>query len=218
MDPFQPRPDSLPAVVPVFPLTGALLLPGGRLPLNIFEPRYRAMIEAALAAGRLQAMALPDPGFPRVAGRSTMQKIACLGRISSFSETEDGRYLVTLRGLLRFRMAEELPDDPAGFRRVRADFAPYLADLAPPAEAPLDRPALLAALRPYFAARRIEADWSAIERAPAAMLVTNLCMLCPFGDAEKQALLEAPDPAARAAMLVALLRLEAAGPTQGRAS
>ncbi|WP_160000637.1 LON peptidase substrate-binding domain-containing protein [Roseomonas sp. 18066] len=218
MDPFQPRPDSLPAEVPVFPLTGALLLPGGRLPLNIFEPRYLAMVEAALAAGRLQAMVLPDPGFPRLGGRSTLQKVACLGRIASFSETEDGRYLVTLRGLLRFRVAAELPDDPAGFRRVRTDFSPYLADLAPVEAPALDRAALVAALRPYFLSRRIEADWAAIEQAAAPMLVTNLCMLCPFGDAEKQALLAAPDLPARAAMLVALLRLEAAGPTQGRAS
>ncbi|WP_419900869.1 LON peptidase substrate-binding domain-containing protein [Roseomonas sp. USHLN139] len=218
MDPFQPRPESLPAGVPVFPLTGALLLPGGRMPLNIFEPRYLAMTEAALAGGRLLAMVLPDPALPRPAGRSAIQRVACLGRIASFSEAEDGRYLITLRGLLRFRVVEELPDDPRGFRRVRTDFSPYLGDLAPLADAPLDRAALLAALRPYFQARRIEADWTAIERAAAPMLVTNLCMLCPFGDAEKQALLEAPDLAARAAMLIALLQLEAAGPTQGRVS
>jgi Lon protease-like protein len=218
MDPFQPRPGSLPEAVPVFPLAGALLLPGGRLPLNIFEPRYLAMTEAALAGGRLQAMVLPDPRLPRVAGRSALQKVACLGRIASFAETEDGRFLVTLRGLLRFRVAEELPDDDSGFRRVRADFSAFLGDLSPPEEAGFDRAGLVAALRPYFQAQGIEADWSGIEQAPPAMLVTNLCMLCPFGDAEKQALLEAPDLAARVAMLVALLRLEVAGPPQGRVS
>ena len=212
MDPFQPRPEALPGEIPIFPLAGALLLPGGRLPLNIFEPRYLAMVEDALAAGRSLGMLLPDPSKPRPAGRSTIYRVGCLGRIASFAETEDGRYLITLRGLVRFAVAEELADSPRGYRRVRADYAAHLADLAPQAGPPPDRAALLAALRPYFAAQGIQADWPAIERSEPAALVTSLCMVCPFTDAEKQALLEAPDAAARAEMLVALLRMGRAGP------
>jgi len=215
VDPFLTRPDDLPAEFPVFPLAGALLLPGGRLPLNIFEPRYLAMVEDALAQGRMFGMALPDTAFPRVAGRSTIYRVVCLGRIASFAETEDGRYLITLRGLIRCRVLEELPDSPRGYRRVRADHTPYLADLAEAPEEMGDRGALLAALRPYFQARRMEADWPAIERMATPILVTTLCMLCPFSDAEKQALLEAPDPAARMAMLISLLRMDSAGPALG---
>lgn len=218
MDPFQPRPGQLPTEIAIFPLSGALLLPGGRLPLNLFEPRYLAMTEASLAHGRLLAMMLPDPGKPRQDGRSALQKVGCLGRITSFSETEDGRYLVTLRGLLRFDLVEELADDPRGFRRLRVDYRRYLGDLQPDPMAEIDRPALMAALRPYFEARRIEADWAAIETAAPGMLVTNLCMLCPFGDAELQALLQAEDLRQRAETLVALLRMDAAGPAVGRAS
>lgn len=211
-----PRSDAarLPAEIPIFPLQDALLLPGGRLPLNIFEPRYLAMVESALGAGRLLGMVLPDPALPRVAGRSAIYRTGCLGRIASFSETEDGRYLITLLGLLRFDVAEELPDDPAGFRRVRADFAPYLADLEPPGEEP-DREALLAALWPYFAARHIEADRAAIDRIPAADLVTTLCMICPFEGREKQALLLAPGPRRRAELLTTLLRIDSVAPAGG---
>lgn len=215
MDPFLTRPDDLPAEFPVFPLTGALLLPGGRLPLNIFEPRYLAMVEDALGQGRMFGMALPDTAFPRVAGRSTIYRVACLGRIASFAETEDGRYLITMRGLQRFRVVEELPDSPRGYRRVRADHSPYHADLAEAPAAEVDRVALLASLRPYFQVRRMEADWAAIERTATPTLVTTLCMLCPFSDAEKQALLEAPDLSARAAMLISLLRMDSAGPAAG---
>jgi Lon protease-like protein len=202
-------PDRLPAEIPIFPLQDALLLPGGRLPLNIFEPRYLAMVEGALGAGRLLGMVLPDSAFPRVAGRSTIYRTGCLGRIASFSETGDGRYLITLLGLLRYDVVEELPDHPAGYRRVRADFAPYLADLEPAGEEP-DRAALLAALWPYFAARHIEADRAAIERIPAGDLVTTLSMICPFEGREKQALLLASDPRRRAELLTTLLRIGAA--------
>ncbi|PHK92962.1 peptidase S16 [Pseudoroseomonas rhizosphaerae] len=210
-----PPPGELPDEIPVFPLAGALLLPGGRLPLNIFEPRYLAMVEDALGHGRLIGMVLPDPARPRPQGRSTIYRAGCLGRIASFSETGDGRYLITLLGTSRFRVLEELPDSPRGYRRVRADHGAFPADRQPAPEDAVDREALLAALRPYFQARRIEADWAAIERTPPDMLVTTLCMICPFGGAEKQALLEAPDLAARAAMLVALLRMESAGPAAG---
>ncbi|MCQ4161578.1 LON peptidase substrate-binding domain-containing protein [Roseomonas sp. GC11] len=215
MDPFQTRPEALPGEIPIFPLAGALLLPQGRLPLNIFESRYLAMVEDAMAAGRMLGMVLPDPAKPRSGGRSTLYRTGCLGRIASFSETEDGRYLITLRGLLRFRVAEELADSPRGYRRVRPDFSPYLADLAESQQGPPPGPEpgpLLEALRGYFQSQGIEADWAAIERSQTGPLVTTLCMICPFEEAEKQALLEAPAPEQRAQMLVALLRMGSAGP------
>jgi Lon protease-like protein len=211
-----PRADlsRFPAEIPIFPLQGALLLPGGRLPLNIFEPRYIAMVDHALGAGRVLGMVLPDPAVPRIEGRSTIYRTGCLGRIASFSETGDGRYLVTLLGLLRYNVVRELPDDPGGFRRAQADFVPYEADLEP-SEAEVDRDTLLKALWPYFAARRIEADEAAIERIPALELVTTLCMICPFGGREQQALLMAPDPRRRAEMLTTLMQIDTAGAVQG---
>lgn len=212
MSPFRdPRPGGLPAEIPIFPLQGALLLPGGRLPLNIFEPRYLAMVEDALGTGRLLGMVLPDPAYPRIEGRSTIYRTGCLGRIASFSETDDGRYLITLLGLLRFRVVQELPDRPSGYRQVSADFSPFLADLDPPPEGQAQdvRAPLMDALRPYFAARNIQADWSAIERMAMPALVTTLCMICPFDSREQQALLEAADPSVRAGLLVTLLRIDA---------
>lgn len=215
MDTDHSWPDALPGEIPIFPLAGALLLPGGRLPLNIFEPRYLAMTEDALARGRLLGMVLPDPAGPRPGGRSTIYRIGCLGRIASFSETPDGRYMITLLGLSRFRVVSELPDSPRGYRRVRADHTPFAADREETPEGAVDRAALLAALRPYFQARRIEADWPSIEGTPPEALVTTLCMICPFGEPERQALLEAADLPARASMLVALLRMDSAGPVAG---
>jgi uncharacterized protein len=218
MSTFRDRRAPPPAEFPIFPLEGALLLPGGRLPLNIFEPRYLAMVEDALGAGRLFGMVLPDPAVPRQAGRSTIYRSGCLGRIASFAETEDGRYLITLRGLLRFRVVEELADSPRGYRRVRAETAPFMADLDPAEIPAARRESLLAALRPYFTARRIEVDWGAIEGMATPMLVTTLCMICPFEGREQQALLEAPDPAGRAELLETMLRIGAAPVPSGRPS
>ncbi|MBW8269147.1 LON peptidase substrate-binding domain-containing protein [Caldovatus aquaticus] len=207
MPAFHPSFEALPPEIPVFPLPGALLLPQGRLPLHIFEPRYLAMVTDALGAGRMFGMIQPRADAPAGPAGPALYAVGCLGRISSFAETEDGRFLVTLTGVIRFSVAAELPPH-RGYRRVRADYAPWRADLdaeAPPP--PLDRAALLCALRPYFRARGIEANWEAIERAADAMLVTTLCMVCPFDPREKQALLEAPDACARARMLIALLRI-----------
>lgn len=201
----------LPAEIPVFPLPGALLLPQGRLPLNIFEPRYLAMTSDALAAGRVFGMIQPDPGAEAGPKGPGLYRIGCLGRLTSFAETEDGRFLVTLTGLVRFRVVEELAMH-RGYRRVRADYDPFRNDMheGEPA-ARLDREALLAALRPFFRARGIEANWDAVDQASDAMLVLTLAMVCPFEPREKQALLEAEGAEARAAMLVALLQMGAHG-------
>ncbi len=214
-----PRLEDLPDSFPVFPLSGALLLPHGRLPLNIFEPRYLAMTEDALAGGRLLGMIQPDA---RRAGSGApgLYRVGCLGRIAAFSETDDGRYLITLAGLIRFAVAEELPMR-RGYRRVRAALSFYAADLAPPPDAPgVDRQGLLADLRDYFARQRIDANWEAIGDMADSALITTLCMACPFEVAEKQALLEAPTEADRAAALRALLAIDAheAAPGSSRAS
>lgn len=208
MAPFATRAEDLPAEFPVFPLPGALLLPRGKLPLNIFEPRYLALIEDALAAGRLFGMIQPDPSRPQGATGPALFAVGCLGRLVSFSETDDGRYLVTLAGLTRFRVAAETTMR-RGYRRVQADFTEFTADLAPPPEAPaFDRTALIADLRAYFTHRGIDANWEAITKMPDHDLVVTLSMACPFEPPEKQALLQAPTPAERAATLQALLRMD----------
>lgn len=210
--PFHPRPEDLPTEFPVFPLTGALLLPRGKLPLNIFEPRYKAMVEDSLAAPRMFAMIQPDPKLPETANGPALYQIGCLGRLSSFSETDDGRFLITLTGLLRFSVAEE-KEMRRGYRRVRGDFSRYLGDLdlAPQPDG-VEREALLSALRAFFTHRGIDANWDAIRRMPDEALVVTLAMVCPFEPAEKQALLEAGTEADRASTLLALLQMGAAGP------
>jgi Lon protease-like protein len=211
MPAFHPAFADLPSEIPIFPLSGALLLPEGRLPLNIFEPRYLAMVEDALAAGRMLGMVQGDPSAPRLGRDSQVYGVGCLGRISSFAETDDGRFLITLTGVIRYRIAEEI-EGRRGYRRVKAGYAEFGDDLdtdQPPP--PLDRPALVTALRGYFRARGIEANWDALERTGDALLVTTLCMVCPFEVREKQALLEAPQPADRARMLVALLEMDSHG-------
>jgi Lon protease-like protein len=214
MPAFHPRLADLPGEIAIFPLGGALLLPQGRLPLNIFEPRYLAMTFDSLANGRMFGMVQPDARAPKGEAGAGTYRIGCLGRLSSFSETDDGRLLITLTGVARFRILEELAPAPGGYRRVRADYAGFAADLAVAEgdedDTALDRDELLSALRPYFRARGIDANWDAVEQMADAMLVTTLAMVCPFEVPEKQALLEAPDAAERARMLVALMRMGAA--------
>ena len=207
---FHPSFEALPAEIAIFPLPGTLLLPQGRLPLNIFEPRYLAMTEDALAHGRMFGMVQPVPDAGRGKAGPPTYRIGCLGRLSSFAETDDGRLLITLTGVCRFRIAEELEPHPGGYRRVRADYSGFEADLALEAGTPaIDRAALLGALRPFFRVRGIEANWDAIEQTDDTMLVLTLAMVCPFAPPEKQALLEAETPEARAKMLVALLQMGA---------
>jgi uncharacterized protein len=206
----HPTPSDLPAEFAVFPLTGALLLPRGKLPLNIFEPRYLAMTEDSLAAGRMFAMIQPDPNAAAGETGPGLYQVGCLGRLSSFSETDDDRFLITLTGLARFTVTAELPMQN-GYRRVRGNFSRFLADLDPmPQPAGIEREALLAALRSYFARRSVDANWDAIRRMPDDALVVTLAMVCPFEPAEKQALLEAPTDPDRAATLLALLQMGAA--------
>ncbi len=220
MPPFTARVEELPDVFPVFPLAGALLLPGGRLPLNIFEPRYLALTEDALAAGRVFGMVQPDPGRPAGTTGPALYRVGCLGRLVAFSESDDGCYLITLLGLSRFRLTGEAVMR-RGYRRAQADFTPFCDDLEPP-PARFDRDVLLAALRAYFIRRGIEASWDVISRMPAAELLTTLAMVCPFGAPEKQALLEAPTPTDQAATLLALLQMDIHAPgddgAPGRAS
>lgn len=207
----HPGAEALPQEFAVFPLAGALLLPRGRLPLNIFEPRYLAMTEDALGAGRLFGMIQPDPSQPESERGPALYRIGCLGRISSFSETGDGRYLITLAGLARFAIAEELAVR-RGYRRVRGDFSAHLDDLDPdPQPIGVARDELIAAVKRYFTRRGYEANWDQIQRLPDEMLVITLSMVCPFEPVEKQALLETQTTTERAQTLLALLEMGAAG-------
>jgi Lon protease-like protein len=205
-----PRAGQLPTEFPIFPLPGAVLLPGGKLPLNIFEPRYLNMVEDALGQGRMLAMVQPDPARGPAPTGPAVYRVGCLGRISSFSETDDGRFLITLTGVTRCQILVEL-ETRRGYRRVRADLARFAADLEPEAQA-VEREALLDALRAYFQARGFDANWDAINEMPDPVLVATLAMVCPFEPPEKQALLEAPDTAERAQALLALLQMGAHQP------
>lgn len=205
--PFDPAFDDLLGELALFPLTGALLLPRGRLPLNIFEPRYLAMTRHALAHGRMiglvQPMAEGQPGLS-APDATPLYPTGCAGRLVSFQETDDGRYQITLRGVCRFAIAAELPMLD-GFRRARPDFARFRADLVETPDGAIDRTRLLAGLRGYFELQNIEADWESIERTPDERLVTTIAMVCPFDPAEKQALLESSDLAGRSKMLIGLV-------------
>ena len=207
----------LPEIIPIFPLTGVLLLPRGRLPLNIFEPRYLAMTKDALGGERLIGMVQPsdpqqDDNRGKGATNPPVYPVGCAGRITAFAETEDGRYAITLTGMSRFRIKQELPL-LSGYRRVVADWAPFAQDRDAAAEADFDREGFARALKGYFAQRQISADWEAIEKAPAEHLLTSIAMLCPFAPNEKQALLEAADLAERARLLVALIEMATIKPS-----
>lgn len=207
---WHPALEDLPGEFAVFPLTGALLLPQGRLPLNIFEPRYLAMTLDSLAEGRMFGMIQPNAAEPPGPTGPALYRIGCLGRLSAFSETDDGRLLITLTGIIRFRVAAELAMR-RGYRRVRADYTGFADDLDLEARPALDRARLERALRAFFRARSIDANWQAVKDTPDAALVTTLCMICPFEPREKQALLEAPTLDARAEMLLALIEMGAHG-------
>lgn len=204
--PFDPEFEQLPAEIPIFPLPGVLLLPGGRLPLNVFEPRYLAMVEDALGGARAIGMLQPCGDADDI-GAAPIYDTGCLGRITAFSETEDGRYLITLAGLIRFDVTRELPKRN-GYRRVAADYARFRNDLERDA-GDIDRGRLLQALGDYFEANGIEGDWDAIEEAEDEALVTSLAMICPFAAPEKQALLEAMTLPDRAEAMTTIMQMSA---------
>lgn len=195
----------LPRIVPLFPLEGALLLPRGQLPLNVFEPRYLAMVDAALSGSRIIGMVQPSGSDDLV-----LRKVGCLGRITQFAETGDGRYLITLTGIARFRLREEMPSR-ALYREAEIDCTEFAGDLVPRnGEDDVDRGSVVNALRKFADVSHIKVDWKAIDEAPNEALVNALSMMCPFGSNEKQALLEAPDLKTRAEVLVAITEIELA--------
>jgi len=195
----------LPGELPIFPLPGVLLLPGGQLPLNMFEPRYLAMTRDAMAGQRFIGMVQPtDPETREF--EPTVYGVGCAGRISECSETEDGRFLITLTGVCRFRILAEIESD-ALYRLARADFGDFRHDLTEPRDAGVARERLLPALRAYLKIKEIPADWQAIEQAPDLALVNALAMICPFEPSEKQALLEARDVAERGNVMTALIEM-----------
>lgn len=215
----MPVEDLLPAELPIFPLTGVLLLPGATLPLNIFEPRYLNMIEDALGSGRVIGMVQPkSTGMESPEGKvvespdgePAVYRTGCAGRIISFSETGDGRFAITLLGLCRFRIAEELKL-LSGYRRVSPDYSLFYEDLEDDENTVPHRESLLTTVEAYFLANGIDADWSTIEGAADSALVTTLSMLCPFGPSEKQALLECEDTTARGELLGNLMSLSLHG-------
>ncbi len=199
------RSDSLPETMPVFPLTGGLLLPGGQLPLNIFEPRYLRMIDDVLGKGRMIGMIQPRSEGSNE--KPSLYTIGCAGRLTNFAESDDGRYLITLTGLRRFRITDELSTDTP-YRQVSVDWQEFAGDGMPDASAEIvDRERLLNAMELYLDTEGLKTDWDAVEEAPSEALVVSLAMGCPFEPNEKQALLEAQDTAARAECLVTLMEM-----------
>ena len=193
----------LPSRFPIFPLSGAILLPGGNLPLNIFEPRYLQMIKDARRGDNVIGMIQPNGGSDE---HPALYPVGCAGKITNFEATEDGRNLITLTGLCRFEIAEELTV-ATPYRQVIADFEPWQHDLQPQSAPATVRPHLVEALRSYFAVHDISVDWEQIDRAPLEGLLTSLAMICPFEPSEKQALLETTDVAELSKTLVALLKM-----------
>ncbi len=202
----RPGATALCEILPIFPLAGVLLLPRGQLPLNIFEPRYLAMTRDALSGDRLIGMVQPSDPHQPAAGNPPVYPTGCAGRITSFSETEDGRFLITLTGLCRFRIREELPLS-SGYRRVVPRWDEYARDLRSEREPGFDRERLIRGLRAYFDRHQIKAEWDSISSVPGERLITSIAMVCPFEPSEKQALLEASDLAARAQLLTAIVEM-----------
>ena len=202
----------LPHSLPLFPLSGVLLLPRGQLPLNVFEPRYLEMVDYAMSGDRLIGMIQPSESEDKVTVPRLTQ-VGCAGKIVSFRETEDNRYLITLNGICRFRLNGEMPAT-SPWRAGYCDFAAFAGDLGQPGDEEFPRNRLLKALKNYLNNRDMQADWSSVMTAPGEALINALAMMCPFDPAEKQALLEASGVAERASALIALLEIGGeAGPT-----
>jgi Lon protease-like protein len=196
----------LPALIPVFPLDGALLLPGCQLPLQIFEPRYLNMIDDAMSGARIIGMIQTAGAGDRA--RPTLASVGCAGRITAYAETGDGRYLITLTGICRFAVGDELEINTP-YRQVRPDFGPFAPDLEPEHALAFDRQRFLGLLRRYLDRKGLSVEWDAAKQAPAVALVNSLAMGLPLDPAEKQALLEAPAMSDRLRVLSALLQIDA---------
>lgn len=220
---FDPEFDQLPMRIPIFPLPSALLLPGGQLPLNIFEPRYLAMVTHALATPtRLIGMVQPldhhaggdiandDIANDNIANddgadAAGLFETGCAGRLSFFQESDDGRFVIALNGVCRFhRLRQEL--DPNGFLVADVDWQPFANDLRVDVSA-LDRDPLIKVMKRYFDMKGFETDWTQIENSDNHQLLATLSMICPFEVAEKQALLEADSMAKRADLLIAIMEM-----------
>lgn len=220
--PFHTPFEALPATIPVFPLTGALLLPGGRLPLNIFEPRYLAMIDDALATDRLIGMIQPQPGEGGYRGAGTdepdLYSVGCAGRLSGFAESDDGRYLITLSGVCRFRVEQEMPTT-RGYRRCQVSWGDFERDLDAPPESieGFEREPFEERLQDYLKICGLRVEDGAVSETPDERLITSLAMICPFEPSEKQALLEARTLADRARVMTALVDLAVAANDTGTA-
>jgi len=204
------KPTDLPDVIPVFPLPGALLLPRSRLPLHLFEPRYLAMLDDALKTPeRLIGMIQPNTVPGR--GGTGLHAIGCVGRVTQFSETEDGRYMITLSGLSRYRVIEEV-DGFTPYRRARVSWTGFEQDLAPSdADTCFDRPVFLNLLERYFQSRDLQTDWDTLKDADDELLINSLSMLLGFEPEDKQALLEAPSLSTRRETLVTLIEFALRG-------
>lgn len=208
-DPFAIGFDDLPDVLPVFPLQSVLLLPRGQLPLNIFEPRYLAMVADALQSNRLIGIIQPRTN-------NALYQTGCAGRITSFSETDDGRYLITLKGACRFHAGQEQGMAAGGYRRVIATWSAFSGDITPPQSLDIDRKKLSSLLASYFDMEGMKCDWAAIESASDEKLITCLAMACPLDAGEKQALLEAPCCKTRADLFMSLLEMAIRDPARDR--
>ena len=204
-------PEDLPDTIPVFPLPGALLLPRGQMPLNIFEPRYLAMVDDAMRDGRrLIGMIQPDGRQKSSPDGPALYKVGCVGRITQLAESGDGRYLLELTGVSRFEVAEELHVRTA-YRQCRVSYTAFADDFVPrKGEETVDRKTLLKTLREFLKANDLSAEWDGIEKAPNEALVNALSMMSPYGAPEKQALLEAKDLKTRAEILIAVTEIELA--------
>ena len=201
-------PDELPQVIPVFALSGALLLPLGQLPLNIFEPRYMAMIDDAMKGDRIIGMVQLLSDAPGQGPRPALYDMGCAGRITSLEESGDGRYVITLTGVARYRIVEEL-STVTPYRQARVDFTPFSHDFDEAAgRDEVNRDGVIRALRRFAEAHRLSVDWEGIDAAPSDLLVNALSMMSPFGPKEKQALLEAPDLKTRADVLIAIAEMD----------
>jgi hypothetical protein len=207
-------PADCPQTIPIFPLSGALLLPRGTLPLNIFEPRYLAMVDHALAASRVIGMIQPESAEDR-SSMPKLFRVGCAGRLTQFAETGDGRVLISLTGIARFRVAEELTVSTP-FRQCIADYTAFDGDFHPrQGEEDVDRDTVLDALKRFSEANALKIDWRSVREAANEALVNALCMMSPFGPHEKQALLEAPNLKSRAETLVAITDFELARRNSG---